>query len=209
MPTKDPPTPSRCRATRRNRRPLRSAASLEPNTNRLGPNTSRASSKNGRTSASDVFCGHTSITPAANLQYTLRRSAKGANRFCPIIAVACFQRFGQMIEHEKLLRVAIDKFDRVPQMPRQDQQVIRQIELFEQRDAAVEVGPEHVVVVGFALQHVTHAAKFWVRGKCRQPFLNVWRNKRQPADDAGDVSRPLQRVSAASAFRFQIAGPAR
>lgn len=95
-------------------------------------------------------------------------------------------RLAQVVEHEALRGAALDQLDRCGQLTRMDQQVVGQVELREQAQAAPEVGAQQEGVVGLVLGDVAQAHQARVVLEALELTARIARRQVHPADHTGD-----------------------
>ena len=94
-------------------------------------------------------------------------------------------RFGDVIEDEDLVGMAIDEADGGGKLVVEDEDVVGEIAGAQLREAGVEVGAIHVRV-GLGLEDVANAFESGVGGEAVEEITDGGIDEGDPADDAGD-----------------------
>ena len=105
-----------------------------------------------------------SVTRPDNLQHTFGDAASRPQIARPgIDRAGADVRLRQMIQYERLAVELRHEIGRDREMPRVDQDVVRQAEVAESRDPAAEVGAKQEAIVGLGLHDVTNADELRMR----------------------------------------------
>ena len=90
-----------------------------------------------------------------------------------------------MVDDDAEIRLAVHELDGDGELALEKQQIVAQIEIRQQREAAMEIVAQEIVV-RLALEDVADGFEFRMRGEAAERFGDICIDERHPADDARD-----------------------
>src|ERR1017187_6303825 len=115
------------------------------------------------------------------------------------------RRLGKMSEDKALEREPLSKLGGYWKMLGVNQNVVSQIEFFEDGNTAQEIGLQQEAIVGLALHNVADADQFRISSDDVQLRPDVWRAQVGPSDHAENPWRALGQLEQPSGFFQRLA----
>src|ERR1700722_9622120 len=115
------------------------------------------------------------------------------------------RRFGQMIENKALAREPCYEFCGYGKMLAVNQDVVGQIELFQDRNAAHEIRSQHKTIVRLTLYDVANADQLRISSQHFQFRPNHWRPQIDPADHSQNRRGTRSQIEKPASFFQRLA----